>query len=280
MSGVDYFCITIQFSERSRELLTRALATLGHDAFEERTTPRGSALLVYAREREELARLRARLEACVPGLSFELALVDPSWAVSWTAYLDPVQLTSTLRIVPSAVPAEGRAPGTLHLEPAFAFGFGDHASTRLAASWLERRCAGRPGASVLDVGTGTGILALIAAVAGAGRVLGVDTSEAALAAARHNASQNGLAERCSFASTPLSEIVDGFDLVVANIEAGVLHELAPLIVARLAAGAELALAGFIAEQVPGVIERFAACGMPLEPIATEDDWLLCSGRRT
>jgi ribosomal protein L11 methyltransferase len=280
MSGVDYFCLTIEAPSRSSDLLLRTLAALGHTAFEERARPHGVALLVYASQRAELEALRAQLERRIAGLGFELAVVDPGWAVSWTEHLDPVQLTPALRVVPSAVPAGGRPPGTLHLEPAFAFGFGEHASTRLAASWLEQRCTARPGASVLDVGTGTGILALVAASSGAGRVLGVDTSQPALAAAHHNASQNGLATRCTFASTPLGEITDPFDLVVANIEAGVLHQLAPLIAPRLASGSELALAGFIAEQVRGVIERFAACGVTLEPMAAEDEWQLCSGQRT
>lgn len=280
MTGIDCFCLTIEASERSSERVMLALIELGHTAFEERSRAQGVALLVYSAERAELESLRAALEQRVSGLSFELAAIDPSWAVAWTEHLQPVQLTPTLRVEPSAVPAEGRAPGAIYLEPAFAFGFGEHASTRLAASWLEQRCTLRPGSSVLDVGTGTGILALVAAGAGAGHVLGVDTSEPALEAARHNASQNGLAARCAFVSTPLAEITDTFDRVVANIEAGVLHQLAPLIAARLAPGAELALAGFISEQVAGVIARFAACGITLEPSANEDDWVLCSGQRT
>lgn len=280
MDGIACFCLTIEASERSSEQVMLALIDLGHSAFEERSRPQGVALLVYAEERAELESLRARLEQRVSGLGFELAAVDPSWAVSWTEHLEPVQLTPALRVVPSAVPAAGRAPGTLHLEPAFAFGFGEHPTTRLAASWLEQRCAARPGASVLDVGTGTGILALVAASAGALHVLGVDTSEPALAAARHNATQNGLGERCAFESTSLAQLPGTFDLVVANIEAGILHQLAPLIAPRLAVGSELALAGFISEQVPGVIARFAASGIHLEPRASEDDWVLCSGCRT
>jgi ribosomal protein L11 methyltransferase len=280
MSGIDYFCLTVEAPARLAELLTRTLVALGHASFEERSRPHGSALLVYAHERAELEALRARLEERVPGLAFELAAVDPSWAVAWTEHLDPVQLTPALRVVPSSVPVAGRAPGTLHLEPAFAFGFGEHATTRLAACWLEQRCAARPAASVLDVGSGTGVLALVAASAGAARVLGVDTSEPAVIAARHNASQNGLAERCAFSSTPLAEVAGNFDLVVANIEAGVLHQLAPLIAAHLGPGTELALAGFIQEQVAGVIARFAAAGITLEASDSEDEWVLCSGQRT
>lgn len=280
MDGIDCFCLTIEVSERSSEQVMLALVELGHTSFEERSRAQGAALLVYAEQRAELESLRARLEQRVSGLGFELAAVDPSWAVAWTEHLDAVQLTPALRVVPSAGPAEGRAEGTLHLEPAFAFGFGEHASTRLMASWLEQRCHARPGASVLDVGTGTGILALVAASSGAARVLGIDTSEPALSAARHNASQNGLSERCDFSSIPIGEIADAFDLVVANIEAGVLHELAPQIAARLGAGSELALTGFIEEQVAGVIARFAQCGLTLAPSASEDDWVLCSGQRT
>jgi ribosomal protein L11 methyltransferase len=280
MQGIDCFCLTIEATEGSSERLMLALVELGHSSFEERERAHGVALLVYAEDRRELESLRARLDERVSGLDFELAPVDPSWAVAWTEHLDPVQLTPSLLVVPSAVPAGGRAAGTLHLEPAFAFGFGEHASTRLMASWLEQRCRARPGARVLDVGTGTGILALVAASSGAASVLGIDTSEDAVSAARHNASQNGLSDRCRFTSTPIGEIADAFDLVVANIEAGVLHELAPHIRERLGAGSELALTGFIDEQVAGVIARFAASGIELGSSAAEDEWRLCSGQRT
>jgi ribosomal protein L11 methyltransferase len=282
VSDVDYFCLSIALPSALTLQVTALLARLGHTALEERASALGTTLLVYGQDPSELERARVAIERTltdsgVAAPSCALTPVDPSWSLAWTEHLDVVQLTPNLRVVPSALPSAGRAAGELYLEPAFAFGFGEHPSTRLAAIALERRCRREPSPSVLDVGTGTGILALVAACSGAARVLGIDTSEAALAAARHNAAQNGLSERCLFADTPLAELGGTFDLVVANIEGRTLSELAPLLVARLGSGGELLLSGFIDEQVPALSERFGALGLELGSSADEGEWRLLSG---
>jgi ribosomal protein L11 methyltransferase len=282
MSGNNYFCLAISAPAGLAERLTELLAALGYASLEERASAAGVTLIVYAEQLPALERARASIEQAlaavgVSNVSYALAPVDPSWALAWTAHLDPVQLTPTLRVLPSGAPAGDRSPNELYLEPAFAFGFGEHASTRLVASWLEQECRAGRGASVLDVGTGTGILALVAARSGAARVLGIDTSHEAVLAARHNAAQNGLGERCRFEPTSLLELGGAFDLVVANIESAVLLELAPLLAARLGAHGVLALAGFIDEQVPRLCVRFAALGVVLRSAGNDGEWHLLTG---
>jgi ribosomal protein L11 methyltransferase len=165
------------------------------------------------------------------------------------------------------------------LKPAFAFGFGEHPTTRLIATWLELWCRARAGASVLDVGCGTGVLALVAARSGAGRVVGVDSSRPAIDAARSNASLNGLEAGVTFSEQGADALAGEFDCVVANIEANVLEAACSAIAGALAPLGELALAGFIEEQEAALITRYGAAGVALARVAQEGDWCLLAGRR-
>lgn len=264
--------------------LTARLHELGFDAFEERSLAGGRCLVIYDHSAAVLERVQRELAFCARErepelrLQFELSEPDPSWSSKWTEHLVPVQLTATLSLIPSAAPAE-LEPGNLYLAPAFAFGFGEHASTRLIASWLEGYCRASPGASVLDVGSGTGVLSLVAKRNGAGRVLGLDTSEAALEAARSNALSNRISG-VEFASVPLAEIAERFDCVVANIEAPVLSALGAALCEKLNPAGALALTGFIAEQVAPLQRCFGELGLALECAEREGDWcLLVKGKR-
>jgi len=274
-----YFCLEITLPHRDRDWLAEQLAPRGFSAFEERSRPGGACLVIYAQSRAELERVAAELRAGARArraglaLGCRLELAPDDWALGWTAYLQPVQLTPSLTLHPSA-PGAVPDPNALYLEPAFAFGFGEHASTRLMASWVESRCRAHPGCSLLDVGCGTGVLALVACKRGAGRVLGVDTSAPAVQAARSNAALNRLS--ASFSQQDAGELDEQFDYVVANIEAPILIA-ASVAIARCARSAKaLALSGFIHEQVPELVQHYATLGVVLHQKASEEDWCLLS----
>ena len=274
-----FWSLAIELPRRARGALTQRLAELGFSSLEEQAAPRGVRVIIYSSERAALVAVEHALRAAPPSpeLRFELAPVPPGWELEWTRHLTPVELTPSITLYPQRPTAPPRA-GELYLEPAFAFGFGEHPSTRLAARWLEAACHARPGASVLDVGCGTGVLALVARRAGAGRVLGIDIAAPAVAAAGSNAELNGI-DGVVFWRAEVGALEECFDRVVANIEAPVLHALAPGIAARLGPGAELALAGFIDEQCAELAARFATVGVQLTLREQIDEWCLLAGVR-
>jgi ribosomal protein L11 methyltransferase len=280
-----YWSLSIELPRRHLEALSARLLELGFPSFEERPAPHGLAVIVYAPDpgllesvRQALLRARASGELPAGELGFRLAEVAPGWALEWTKHLGPVALTSTLTLYPHR-PARAPAAGELYLEPAFAFGFGEHESTRLVARWLEAACRLRPGSSVLDVGCGTGVLALVASRSGAGSVLGIDVSEPAILAARSNAALNGVERGVAFERAGIDQVSGAFGHVVANIEAAVLCELAAGIAQRVAPGGELGLAGFMREQHEAVARRYAMEGLRLELRDCVDDWCLLVGKK-
>jgi ribosomal protein L11 methyltransferase len=275
--------LSIDVSRRLLGLLERGLAELGHTSFEERAAAGGVArILIYDANPAALAAVQRALSGPESGalrgaLRFELREVPPDWALAWTAHLEPVALTPAITLYPHR-PEGAAKPGALYLEPAFAFGFGEHESTRLLARWLEASCRLAPGLSVLDVGCGTGVLALVARCSGAGRVVAVDVSEPAIAAARANAALNQL-DAVSFIWGSLADVEGEFDRVVANIEAGVLIELAPAIARTLNGTGEVALAGLVREQCQEVIERYGSFGITLGLCEDVAGWCSLAGRR-
>lgn len=196
-------------------------------------------------------------------------VVDPGWVEAYNATLVPLDVGSRFTILPRGGEApEGRL--ALHVEPGRAFGTGHHESTRLALGWLET-CV-RPGLSVLDVGTGSGILAFAAARLGARRVLGRDNDPEAIEVALENLAR--LPER----DVVRLEIGGGagggrepWDVVVANITIDVILPLLDELVGALAPGGALVLAGLLARDRAAVDAALEARGLSAR-WATEGEW--------
>jgi ribosomal protein L11 methyltransferase len=163
------------------------------------------------------------------------------------------------------------------LDPGMAFGTGTHPTTALCLAALDAFLRERPGASVFDVGTGSGLLAIAAAKLGAGRVVGSDDDPVALRVARENAERNGVEIELSQAG--VGQVRGPFDLVVANILANTLVALAPQVAAQVAPGGTLFLSGILAQQQGEVRAAYRARGLRPAQGRREGEWSLLALRR-
>jgi ribosomal protein L11 methyltransferase len=199
------------------------------------------------------------------------------WAEAWKAHFKPLKVTDRLVIRPpweeyAAQPGET----VITIYPGMAFGTGRHASTLLCLKALEQvREEQLPRSAiswqVLDVGTGTGILALAAACWGA-EVLAIDLDPEAVAAALENVRLNNLIDRVWVEETPLASLRQQFGLIMANITAPDLLQLADALTARLLNDGVLIISGFLAEDAPRLTARYQALGMRQTGFLTQEDW--------
>jgi ribosomal protein L11 methyltransferase len=205
---------------------------------------------------------------------------DQDWGESWKKGLGALTI-GRVHVRPTWIPE--RAPaGTVEvvLDPGMAFGTGTHATTSLCLAALSELLGVRHGASVLDVGTGSGLLAIAAEKLGAARVVANDNDPIALKVARENADANGATLELTAADV---QFVEGtFDVVVANILANTLVELAPAIAARLAPCGIVLLSGILASQEDEVRRAYLALGLvPLPGVERrEREWSLLALART
>jgi len=203
-------------------------------------------------------------------------LVGDAWRDEWKKYFVPFRLTERVTIRPPWQPYAPVDAGerVLELEPGRAFGTGLHPTTALVARAIETHCdeifarEARP-ASVLDVGTGSGILALVALVLGASTARAIDIDPDAVALAAENAQRNGLQDRLSVDVSPVEALGDRFDLVVANIEASVLIAMAEPLARRVATGGVLILSGILQERAAEVRRAFASFELAASPAQGE-----------
>lgn len=233
-------------------------------------------------EEHDLGDGRVRLRADVR----DLALVDPRWSPepisvaddaldAWRAHARPVRAGRRVVLHPAWLPdgPVGHDDLLVRLEPARTFGSGSHPTTRLAVAALEAHL--RPGQRVLDVGTGSGVLAVAAALLGAQEAVGTDVDPAVVDVVAANARANEVAERVRATTEPVTALVGPFDLVVANIGLRVLVDLAPSL---LASGADhFLLTGLLAAQADEVVAAYP--GLAELERTTEDGWTLLVLRR-
>jgi ribosomal protein L11 methyltransferase len=188
----------------------------------------------------------------------------------------PMRFGRRVWIVPSWCDAPEPDAVNILLDPGLAFGTGTHPTTALCMAWLDGQDI--QDKTVLDYGCGSGILGVAAAKLGARRVTAIDIDPQALLATRSNAERNEVSETIITGLPRALSADERFDLVVANILAGPLVELAPIICQALRPGGMLALSGILQEQAATVREAYAAyCDM--DDTVIEGDWIRLSGRK-
>jgi ribosomal protein L11 methyltransferase len=293
--------LTLSADEQSAEALADALVEAGalsvavEDANAE--TPEEEALfgepgLTPARHAWTASRLRvlvdgddgvsvvatasAAIGIDAPSIEACVAVEDTDWVRATQSQFPPTQISERLWIVPSwHEPPDPRAIA-VRLDPGVAFGTGTHPTTRLCLRWLDANL--KTGATVLDYGCGSGILAIAAGKLGAGAITGTDIDAQALQAARANSDANAV--DADYTEPDLLR-AGTWDVVLANILSNPLKLLAPALVSRVAPGGALVLSGVLERQADEVIEayRSAAPGVPLSVWNAEEGWVCLAGRR-
>ena len=206
-------------------------------------------------------------------------LADRPWEREWLRHFKPMRFGERLWICPGDMAAESVDAVVVRLDPGLAFGTGTHATTALCLEWLDS--LDLPGKTVLDIGCGSGVLAIAALKLGADAATATDIDPQALRATEDNATRNGVAGRLDVAaSDPV--ISARFDVVIANILAGPLLENADSISARVGDGCLLALSGILSEQVDDVRQAYSYRILFDEPAYRVQDgqtWARLTGRR-
>jgi ribosomal protein L11 methyltransferase len=215
------------------------------------------------------------LAAQLPAEPLFERIQDQAWERVWLDDFGPARFGRRLWVCPKGQPAGDPDAVVVELDPGLAFGTGHHATTALCLRWLDG--VDLDGKSVLDFGCGSGILAIAALRLGAARAIAVDHDPLALDVTRSNAEQNNVSDRL-LAFLPEDMSTEPADLLLANILAGPLVELAPRLAALVHVGGPIALSGILLDQSTEVSHAYAPW-FELDAPRTEDDWVLLCGRR-
>ncbi|MEE4161879.1 MAG: 50S ribosomal protein L11 methyltransferase [Woeseiaceae bacterium] len=206
-------------------------------------------------------------------------LEDRDWEREWLRDFGPMRFGDRLWVCPRGTKAPDADAVIVELDPGLAFGTGTHPTTALCLAWLDSLPL--EGKTVIDYGAGSGILAIAALKLGAQRALAYDIDPQAVIATRENAKANGVADRLEV-TLRKDDLRQPADVVIANILAGPLIELATEILDLTITGGTLALSGILSEQVPEVSRAYAS-GLRLDPPAYQDQdgqtWARLTGIR-
>jgi ribosomal protein L11 methyltransferase len=241
---------------------------------------------LFASDADRAGLLHA-LQDFVPELAPERItfrpIEDQDWTRVWMDKFQPMRFGERLWIYPSTIepPADGANAAIVRLDPGLAFGTGTHPTTALCLEWLDALAGSNTdtlaGKTLIDFGCGSGVLAIAALKLDAARAIGVDNDAQALVASRVNAERNGVVEKMDLYPAehfpPMRE-----DVLIANILAGPLADLAPQFAACLRPGGLLALSGILQGQEIELLARYAQWFDDLQ-VATRDGWVRISARR-
>jgi len=283
MSQSVYVSLTIDLPEADAELVQDLLhesGALGLEVRDREAPPMpgvrgpapGEAIVIgFFETREAAEEARAQVAEGYPGARMTVDDVpQQDWSESWKSLIKSVQVGRLWVGPPWEADTAPKDKVRLVIEPKMAFGTGDHPTTSLCLEAVDAYMAKHPGATVLDVGTGTGVLAIAARKLGARRAVGVDNDAMSVELSKENAQVNGTPE-VELSGKTLELVPGTFDLVLANILANTLVELAPLIAPKV--GDRLVLAGVLAHQRDEVEAAYVRQGLKPAGGGRQGDWV-------
>lgn len=277
--------LTVVADARLGDAIGSFLLDHGAPGLEIEDTAEGTRITAHYGAEPPVAALRAYCRhvadafpgAAPPRIS-ATAVSDEAWAENWKDHFPPLAVGERLyvhapwvdRVPPDRLP--------IMLEPGMAFGTGHHASTRGCLELLETALASRVGGRVLDIGTGSGILAIAAIKLGAASAWAVDVDAEACAIAEQNAIANGVGGAIRFGAD-LGAATGPFEVVLANLFAGQLIAYAAEIASRLAPGGVAIGAGILAAEAESVRTAWRAAGLTGARAWSDEGWVTLAFRR-
>lgn len=224
----------------------------------------------------DMEMVRAIVTNALPEAPMKVeALEDRDWTRAWMDNFKPMRFGERLWVVPGGFEPEDVDAVNMHLDPGLAFGTGTHPTTALCLEWLDGHAP--KGVRVIDYGCGSGILAVAALLLGADEAVGVDNDPQALTASKDNAEKNGVADRLAVLA-PEAPMPEAAEVVVANILAGPLVELAPRIASLVKPGGALVLSGILERQAEEVAAAYRPWFEMAAPVCREE-WVRLEGKR-
>ena len=233
-----------------------------------------------------LSELRQRLAtevSCCEGssdvVSISVRMADESEWSGWKQAFKPFRLTGRIVVSPDGK-VDGESDGciVITIDPGQAFGTGQHPTTAGCAALLESAVKG--GERVLDIGTGTGILAIAAAKLGATEVLAIDIDPIAVRCSNENIARNGVAEIVTSLKGDLLKGVDGkFDIILANILAGPVIEISAQAAELLKEGGVIITSGYVQKSEEEVVKAMSSAGLDIVDRFQEQDWVAIAAAR-
>jgi len=207
------------------------------------------------------------------------ALEDKDWVRAWMDDYKPMQFGKRLWVCPKHLPPPQTDAINLMLDPGLAFGTGTHPTTALCLEWLDS--TDTKNKQVLDFGCGSGVLAIAALMLGAKHCDGTDIDPQALTASKDNALENKVAEKLDLylpVDMPASQSQGNYDIVLANILAGPLTELAEQLANYCKPGGDIVLSGILETQSEKIIQAYSPW-FNLDPIIVKDEWIRVTGKK-
>ncbi|MFA5354919.1 MAG: 50S ribosomal protein L11 methyltransferase [Thermodesulfovibrionales bacterium] len=274
---MGYYEIKIKVSTEAQEPLIEGLTGIGCLGMVEGA----GEITAYFSDNIGIDSIRSGMEAVKrnireAGFAGEISydflfLAERDWNETWKKKFQPIDVGENLTIIPPWMEKkEGRM--NLIIDPGMAFGTGHHETTKTCLSFIERIAKGERKENCLDVGTGTGILAIGASMLGYGQITGVDIDPLAIDAANRNIRLNNLSN-ISVSLGTISDTEGTYDLITGNLMSEILIRIAPELSARLREGCPALLSGMITGQEPDVIKEMEACGLHLLESFTDGRWV-------
>jgi ribosomal protein L11 methyltransferase len=231
-------------------------------------------------QQKQIKKFLSQLQKSLPGeqkLHLSLSSIqDQDWNRKCKEHFKPENITPRVVIKPTweSYTASG-GEKIIEMDPGMAFGTGHHASTRLSVQFIDQLLADPdPPRTVLDVGTGTGILAMAAVLLGAHSAFAIDNDPEAVLVATENIRRNNLQDKIETSGISLQDIPGRFGLVIANIIHGTLLSLAPKLIDRIKSGGRLILAGILAgEQEENIVASYTDLGMDHISTRQDGEWV-------